>query len=36
MEIKCPSVCELQSMTNICAEYGIEYVITYNEKKVQS
>ncbi len=26
-------MCGLQSMTNICTEYGIEYDITYNEKK---
>ncbi len=28
----CGPVCGLQSMINICAEYGIEYDITYNEK----
>ncbi len=33
MQILCPSVCGLHSMINICAEYGIEYDITYNEKK---
>ncbi len=32
MQILCPSVCGLQSMINICAEYGIEYDIIYNEK----
>ncbi len=26
-------MCDLQSMINICADYGIEYDITYNEKK---
>ncbi len=31
MQILCPSVCGLQSMINICAEYGIVYDITYNE-----
>ncbi len=33
MQILCPSVCGLQSMIIICAEYGIEYDITYNDKK---
>ncbi len=28
MQILCPSVCGLQFMINICAEYGIEYDIT--------
>ncbi len=31
MQILYPSVCGLQSMINICVEYGIEYDITYNE-----
>ncbi len=33
MQILCPSACDLQSMINICADYGIEYDITYNERK---
>ncbi len=33
MQILCPSLCGHQSMINICAEYGIEYDITYNEMK---